>query len=142
MRRVITFASVGALGAVLNLLIMAALLGVGAHYLAASIVATELTILSNFLLHERLVFHDRLGSRPFMHRLLASFGFNNIETLLRIPVLMLLVSQLQINSIVAQAATLAVAFVLRFAFTSSVIYRNRPEISPPRTAHRTEERAA
>lgn len=126
----ITFASVGALGAVLNLLIMAALLGAGTHYLAASIVATELTILSNFLLHERFVFHDRLGGRPFMHRLLASLGFNNIETLVRIPVLMVLVTHLQVNSVAAQAATLAAAFILRFAFTSCVIYRRRPETGP------------
>ncbi|NUL43976.1 GtrA family protein [Cellulosimicrobium funkei] len=136
----ITFAAVGALGAVLNLLIMAGLIGMDAHYLVASIVATELTILSNFLLHERLVFHDRLGGRPFMHRLVASFGFNNIETLVRIPVLILLVSQLHIHSVVAQAATLAVAFILRFTFTSSVIYRHRPEISPPWTAALTGER--
>jgi dolichol-phosphate mannosyltransferase len=126
------FAAVGAFGTVLNLAIMAALLGLGAHYLVAAVVATELTILSNFLMQERLVFRDlRGGGRPFWHRLAASFGFNNIETLVRMPVLVLLVSVLLVPSLIAQAATLAVAFLVRYAFTSRIIYRIHPVASRP-----------
>ncbi|MDI3329117.1 MAG: GtrA family protein [Micrococcus sp.] len=125
------FAAVGAFGAVLNLLIMAALLGGGTHYLLAAIVATELTILSNFLMHERLVFRDVRGARPFWQRLIVSFSFNNIETLVRMPVLVLLVDLLLVPSVVAQAATLTIAFLIRFAFTTRVIYRTRPAASRP-----------
>jgi putative flippase GtrA len=125
------FAAVGALGTALNLVIMAAMLGLGAHYLVAAIVATELTILSNLLMQERLVFHDLRGGRTFWHRLAASFCFNNIETLVRMPVLVLLVNVLLMPSLIAQAATLAVAFLVRYAFTSRVIYRIQPVPSRP-----------
>lgn len=128
------FAAVGALGALLNLAVMAVILGLGSHYLLAAIVATELTILSNFLIQEQFVFRDDLGGRPFWQRLLASFGFNNIETLLRIPVLILLVEALLLPGVLAQALTLAVAFLARFAFTSKVIYRvASPVIVPVRS---------
>jgi putative flippase GtrA len=129
--RMSRFAAVGAFGTVLNLGIMAAMLGLGTHYLVAAVVATELTILSNFLMQERLVFSDMREGRPFWHRFAASFGFNNIETLVRIPVLMLLVDALVIPGVVAQAVTLAVAFLVRFVFTSRVIYRVRPPASAP-----------
>lgn len=125
--RMTRFAAVGAFGTVLNLAIMAAMLGLGSHYLPAAIVATELTILSNFLMQERLVFQDNRGGRPLRQRILAAFGFNNIETLVRMPVLVLLVSVLLVPGLVAQAATLAAAFLIRFAFTSRVIYRIRPD---------------
>jgi dolichol-phosphate mannosyltransferase len=129
--RMFRFAAVGAFGTVLNLAIMAVMLGLGSHYLLAAIVATELTILSNFLMQERLVFRHMRGGRPFWQRILASFGFNNIETLVRMPLLVPLVSVLLVPSLVAQAATLAVAFLIRFAFTSRVIYRIRPAASRP-----------
>jgi dolichol-phosphate mannosyltransferase len=125
------FAAVGALGTVLNLAIMSVMLGLEAHYLLAAIVATELTILSNFLMQERLVFRDMRDGRPFWQRILASLGFNNIETLVRIPVLVGLVSVLLVPSLLVQAATLAVAFLIRFAFTSRVIYPIRPTASRP-----------
>jgi dolichol-phosphate mannosyltransferase len=129
--RMSRFAAVGVCGTVLNLAIMAMLLGLGSHYLLAAIVATELTILSNFLMQERLVFQDIHGGLPLWQRILAAFGFNNIETLVRIPVLVLLVSVLLVPGLVAQAATLAAAFLIRFAFTSRVIYRIRPDAGRP-----------
>ena len=49
------FAAVGAVGAVLNLLIMALMISVGANYVFAAIVAAELTIVSNFLMQEHIV---------------------------------------------------------------------------------------
>lgn len=124
--RMVRFAGVGAFGTVLNLGIMAVLLGFGAHYLVAAIVATELTILTNFLMQERLVFSDAAGNRPFWQRILVSFSFNNLETLARIPVLMLLVEVVLVPGVLAQAITLAVAFLARFTFTSRVIYKVRP----------------
>jgi dolichol-phosphate mannosyltransferase len=121
------FAAVGAVGAVLNLVIMAGLLAAGAHYLVAAIVATEITILTNFLLQERFVFRDlRREGCPIWQRAAQSFGFNNLETLARIPVLVLLVEMLRLPEVGAQALALGAAFLVRFAFTSRVIYRQHP----------------
>jgi dolichol-phosphate mannosyltransferase len=125
------FAAVGAFGTALNLAIMSVMLGVGTHYLVAAVVATELTILSNFLMQERLVFRDRRQGRPFWQRFAASFGFNNIETLVRMPLVALLVEVVLMPGVAAQALTLAFAFLARFAFTSRLIYQLRPSGSDP-----------
>lgn len=121
------FAGVGAVGAVLNLLIMGLLLGAGAHYVFAAIMAAELTIVSNFLMQERLVFGALLHeANARTTRFLHSFGFNNAEALLRLPVLVFAVETLMVNSVIAQGLTLAAAFTLRYFFHSKVVYRSRP----------------
>jgi putative flippase GtrA len=129
--RMSKFAGVGAFGTVLNLVIMSIMLGLGTHYLMAAVVATELTILSNFFMQERLVFRDMRGGRSFWQRFAASFGFNNIEALVRMPLVALLVELVLVPSVAAQALALGVAFLVRFAFTSRVIYRVRPPASAP-----------
>ncbi|WP_026551283.1 glycosyltransferase family 2 protein [Arthrobacter sp. H20] len=129
--RIGLFAVVGAIGTVLNLSIMATLLMFGTHYVVAAIAAAELTILTNFLMQERLVFkrarHSAASTRT---RFLQSVGFNNAEALLRLPVLVFLVEILLINSVVAQAGTLAAAFGLRYLFHTKVVYLARPQIEP------------
>jgi dolichol-phosphate mannosyltransferase len=127
MGRMSRFAVVGALGTVVNLVAMAALLSLGVHYLAAAIVAAEVSILHNFLMQERFVYRDlRAGSRAgWGKRAALFFGFNNAEALVRIPVLITLVSGAGIHPLPAQAITLAVAFLLRFIFVSRVVYRPR-----------------
>lgn len=126
------FAGVGAVGTVLNLLIMGLLLGAGAHYVLAAIVAAELTIISNFLMQERLVFGALLHqasarSTRFIH----SFGFNNAEAVLRLPVLMFAVETLMINSVIAQGLTLLAAFTVRYLYHSKVVYRSKPAAARP-----------
>jgi dolichol-phosphate mannosyltransferase len=127
MGRMSRFAVVGALGTVVNLAVMALLLAAGAHYLVAAIVAAEVSILHNFLMQERFVYRDlRADSRAGKGRRAAMFfGFNNVEALARIPVLALMVSGLGMHPLPAQAVTLAAAFLLRFVFTSRVVYRPR-----------------
>ena len=117
------FALIGALGAVANLLIMAGLTWWGADYVAAAVVAAEVTILSNFLLIERFVFRDLIETASSVWlRFAKSFSFNNTEALVRIPVIFVLVETWHISSIIAAAGTLAVAFVVRFVFHSLVVY--------------------
>lgn len=125
------FAAVGAVGAVLNLLIMAFLLSTGANFVAAAVVAAELTIVSNFLLQEHVVF----GTRPqkangLRIRFAQSFCFNNLEALARLPVLMLAVSVLQVDAVLAQAGTLVAAFAARYFYHSRFVY----SAGPARTA--------
>jgi dolichol-phosphate mannosyltransferase len=127
MGRMSRFAVVGALGTVVNLAVMALLLAAGAHYLIAAVVAAEVSILHNFLMQERFVYRDlQADSRAGRGKRAALFfGFNNVETLARIPVLAALVSGVGIHPLPAQALTLAVAFLLRFVFVSRVVYRPR-----------------
>jgi dolichol-phosphate mannosyltransferase len=125
MGRMARFAAVGALGTVLNLAVMASLVhSLSAHYVLGSIVAAEVSILSNFFLQERFVFRDlRGGARSQGGRLLKHLAFNNAEAALRLPFLVILVQLLHVPSVLAQAVLLALAFIARFLFASRVIYR-------------------
>jgi dolichol-phosphate mannosyltransferase len=125
------FGLVGLSGLVLNLAAMTLLVAGGVNYVVAAILATELAIVSNFVLQERYVFHDlrhglRLGGRA-AHSIL----FNNAENLLRLPFLVLLVELLAMNEVLAQAVTLAVAFVGRFLFVTKVVYRPATPVPTP-----------
>nr|WP_084631886.1 glycosyltransferase family 2 protein [Demequina aestuarii] len=132
------FALIGAGGVVANLAIMAALIQVGAPYLVAAIIAAEVTIVTNFLLQDRYVFRDmREHAAPWWARFATSFTFNNAEAMIRIPVLAWMVEALHIQSIVAAAITLAVAFVVRFVFHSLVVYApRRPSVRASADEHR------
>lgn len=116
------FAAIGALGGVLNLGVMAYLVGSGMNYLAAAFAATELAIAFNFVLQEQLVFKD-LRTGRWQRRLWQSAGFDHVETAIRLPFVWLLVAVGGVPSIVAQALTLAAAFLARFVFKSRVVYR-------------------
>ncbi|GMA30419.1 glycosyltransferase [Litorihabitans aurantiacus] len=124
--RMPAFALIGALGAVANLAIMAGLIALGSSYVVAAIAAAVLTIVGNFVLQEAFVFRDlRHEGRSVARRFATSFAFNASEAALRLPVLVLLVEAARIPSVLAQAATLVVAFLARFVFHSRVVYRPR-----------------
>jgi len=59
MPRFLKFNGVGALGFALQLALLALLLRLGLHYLAATALAVELTVLHNFAWHERWTWSDR-----------------------------------------------------------------------------------
>jgi dolichol-phosphate mannosyltransferase len=131
------FAGVGAIGFGVNLAIMAVLLGLDVHYLAASVLATQVAIVSNFVMQERFVFRHRRHRTVKWRRFAMSAGYNNIDTLARIPLLILAVSGLGMGPLLAQALTLALSFFARFYFTSKVVYRQIPtpvETSPATAA--------
>ncbi|MFG6444338.1 glycosyltransferase [Microbacterium sp. P07] len=126
--RMSAFALVGGVGALANLAIMWALIEFGVEYVLASIVASIITIISNFLLLEYLVFADmREDSGLMRHRFIKSFAFNGIEAIIRIPVLWVLVERTHIPSVLAAALTLIAAFVVRFLFHALVVYAPRKQ---------------
>lgn len=126
------FALVGALGAVVNVAIVWALTALGVDYLVAAIIAAETTIVGNFLLIEHFVFQEMRGAASSgWVRFAKSFTFNNVEALVRIPVLALMVESWHLSAVVATAITLAIAFLVRFVFHSLVVYAPRkPGVQP------------
>ena len=121
--RMSAFALVGGVGAIANLVIMWGLIRLGMEYIPAAIIASELTIIGNFLLLEYLVFSDmRAESGRMGIRFVKSFAFNNVEALVRIPVLAMLVQSAHIPSVLAAAITLAAAFVVRFVYHALFVY--------------------
>ncbi len=142
MGRMSRFAAVGLLGAVVNLGVMALLVGGVAelNYVVAAVVAAEVSILHNFLMQERFVFRDlRDGVHSRARRLTQHLVFNNVEALLRLPFLVLLVETMHVYALLAQAVTLVVAFIARFLFVTRVVYRpHRPAPAQARTRTRVE----
>jgi len=132
----VRFAGVGAVGFGVNLAAMAVLLGFGVHYLWASVLATQVAIVSNFLMQERFVFRRHVKHhRSIWHRFALSAGYNNLDTLVRIPLLILAVAVLGMGPLVGQAVTLTVSFLARFYFTSKVVYRQIPTSVEITTTH-------
>jgi dolichol-phosphate mannosyltransferase len=135
------FAVIGGLGAIANIAIVWALTGLGVNYIVAAIIASEATIIGNFLLQERFVFHDMKGEASGVwSRFAKSFTFNNTELLIRIPIVALMVSGGHISVVIATAITLFVAFIVRFVFHSLVVYAPRkPGVQVSRARHFVEE---
>ena len=135
------FAVIGGLGAVVNVAIVWALTQFGVDYILAAVIAAEATIIGNFLLQERFVFHDmRDQASSVWLRFAKSFGFNNAEALVRIPIIALMVETGHFSAVVATAITLVVAFVVRFVFHSLVVYAPRKVgAEPSRTRRIVEE---
>ena len=135
------FAVIGGLGALANIAIVWGLTHLGVNYLVAAIVASEVTIIANFLLQERFVFQDMKGvASGVWARFAKSFTFNNAELLIRIPIVALMVSGGHISVVIATGITLIVAFVVRFVFHSLVVYAPRKQgAQVSRARHLVEE---
>ncbi|MFE5670706.1 glycosyltransferase [Agromyces sp. NPDC056523] len=129
------FAVIGAIGVVVNALIVWGLTSLGMDWLPAAIIATEVTIIGNFALQELSVFRDlRHDARPLPTRFGLAFAFNNAEAVVRIPVVYLMVDSGRFTAVLATVITLAVAFVARFTFQSLVVYRPRSAAARRATA--------
>ncbi|QCU77511.1 GtrA family protein [Citricoccus sp. SGAir0253] len=125
------FALIGAFGAVLNVLIMVALISLQTEYVLAAIVAGELTIITNFIMQEKLVFTHLSGThRSLPQRFVRSFTFNTLETGARIPFLWFLVEVAHVLSPLAQSVTLLAAFFLRYGYHLKVVYAAQEASSP------------
>ncbi|WP_348681197.1 GtrA family protein, partial [uncultured Microbacterium sp.] len=117
------FAVIGGFGAVANIAIVWLLTRWGVHDIPAMIVAAETTIIANFLLQERFVFQDvKKEASGVWSRFAKSFGFNNAEAIVRIPLTALLVSTWHISVVISTAITLVIAFFARFLFHALVVY--------------------
>ncbi|MEL7976725.1 glycosyltransferase family 2 protein [Isoptericola sp. F-RaC21] len=139
--RLSPFAIIGALGAVLNLAILAGLQAAGVHYLPAVIWANVVTIVLNFLLQERFVFADlREGAHGFWGRFVRSFAFNGTEAAVRTLLLWWIVERAVPHPELVQAVLILVAFVVRFVFQAQVVYRPRGA-ARARSGERPGERA-
>ena len=140
--RMSRFAIIGGLGALANIGIVAAMTSLGAHWLLAAVVAAEVTIAGNFLLQERFVFRDlRHEGKGVWARFAQSFVFNNVETMVRLPLVGLLVNTMHVAAVLATAITIAVAFVVRFTFHSRVVYRPRASSRREQLVEREAEQA-
>ncbi|NBM15032.1 glycosyltransferase family 2 protein [Streptomyces sp. GC420] len=123
--RMIAFGLIGLSGFVPNLVALHLLVGAGLHYLPAEIVANQFGVAWNFLLIEVLLFRARRGHRHWADRAGRFALLANADLLLRIPLIALFVSQLDMAVLPATALALITTFVLRFAATEALVYLPR-----------------
>ena len=123
-KKLFQFLVVGFTGIFVNMALMFVLTGLmGVNYLVSAIVATQGSTLWNFNWSDRWVFNN--GSTPSLNlwqRMVSYFAMNNSMLLLRGPMLVVLVSWLGVNYLVANLVSLLAMTVLRYAISDSLIW--------------------
>jgi dolichol-phosphate mannosyltransferase len=124
--RLVRFAAVGSVGVVVN----TALLGVFTSafhlwYLIASFMATQVAIVSNYALTEWLVFRAARPARSFRTRFTGYVVLNNGALALNGPLLVVLVSVVGIQLLVANVLTLLLLVTVRFAVADRFLWGSR-----------------
>jgi dolichol-phosphate mannosyltransferase len=128
LRRTLAFGTVGLTGFLPNLVVLWLLTAVlGVHYALAAVVATQAAIVWNFVLLDLFVFTGQHRWR--VRRRFGSFLLvNNLDLVLRIPLLALLVERFGVDVLVGTVITLVAVFLLRFLVTDRFVYlARRPE---------------
>jgi dolichol-phosphate mannosyltransferase len=129
------FATVGALGLVVNQVLLWLLIDVlrVGHLLLAAAIATQGSTTFNFIGTESWVYGSRRvgGVMGVVRRFVAYDAINSTALLVRLPLLQVLTAGMRMNYLVANLLTLVLLTVLRFLIADSVIWSNR--ILPRRT---------
>ncbi len=118
--RGVLFGLVGLSGLVVNQLVFLGGFGVGLHYLAAAVIATQCSSSWNFALSERFVFDGGGGHR--LSRYVRFLGVNNAAFLLRGPLLFLLTSVAGIHPAISNVVSLGMLTAARFVIADSWIW--------------------
>lgn len=122
--RTLAFGFVGLTGIIPNLSVLWVLTLVGMHYAVATVFATEVAIVWNFLLLDILVFTDkrRWGWRG---RLGSFVLVNNVDLVGRLPLMAFLVEIRGMAVLAAALVTIVASFMIRFLITDRIIYPGR-----------------
>jgi putative flippase GtrA len=126
--RFVKFNSVGVVGFVLQLAVLATLLHAGVHYLVATMVAVESAILHNFIWHERWTWRDRPSAgRTRLARLWRFHALNGLVSLAGNLLLMrLLVGTLGLPAIVANTIAVLACSIVNYVAGDRVVFRTLP----------------
>jgi dolichol-phosphate mannosyltransferase len=121
--RLVGFAAVGAVGVAVNT-VMLGLLANRLHvfYILASVLATQVAILSNFALAEWVVFQGAHPVRSLRFRLSSYVLFNNCSLALTGPILVFLVSVVGMGLLAANVLSLLVLVGVRFAVADAYVW--------------------
>ena len=119
------FGTVGLSGFVPNLLALFVIAEYfHVNYVLAAIIATQAAISWNFVLLDRFVYRQN-HSGSWYRRGAQFLALNNLDLLLRIPMLAAMVELADIGYMTATVITVVVMFALRYTATDWVIYRAR-----------------
>lgn len=123
LQRFARFSAVGAGGVIVQTVILGVLLRVaGMHYMTATAIAVETSVLHNFVWHRRWTWADRPRNRAVVS-LLRFNATNGVMSLVGNLVLMfLLVGTLQLNAHIANLITIAICSLINFALADRFVF--------------------
>ena len=128
-RRWWIFSFVGALGIVVQLLILTMLTAwAGVHYLVATALAVETAVLHNFIWHERWTWADRAApDRPGWWKRLLRFQLANGTISLggNAALMWLFAAVCAVPYTVANAAAIIICWVLNFLASDRLVFKRR-----------------
>jgi dolichol-phosphate mannosyltransferase len=123
------FATVGALGLIVNQVLLWLLMDVLhiRHLLLAAAIATQGSTTFNFIGTESWVFGSRRagGALGVAKRFVVYDAVNSSALLVRLPLLQVLVEGLHVNYLIANLVTLVALTVIRYVLADSLIWRTR-----------------
>lgn len=123
LHRFARFSAVGAGGVIVQTVMLGVLLRVaGMHYLVATAVAVEASVLHNFVWHRRWTWADRPRSRAVVS--LLRFNATNGATSLigNLGLMFLLVGMLQLNPHAANLMTIGICSLVNFALADRFVF--------------------
>ncbi|HFS82768.1 MAG TPA: GtrA family protein [Epsilonproteobacteria bacterium] len=126
--RILKFGSVGALGAVTNLIIYSSLVFLDINYNLASACAFVVAVTQNFLLNKRWTFKDH--DARVRHRFVKYFMLNFLSFLLNLAILNLVIHFFgteKLVQIAAQILGIAGAMMTNFAGSHLLIFKTGKE---------------
>jgi putative flippase GtrA len=125
MVRFLRFNGVGLIGFALQLGVLAVLLRLGVHYLAATALAVELAVLHNFAWHERWTWRDRAaGPHGRAGRLWRFHASNGLISLAGNLILMrLLVGLLGLPAVPANLLSVLLCSLVNFTASDRFVFR-------------------
>jgi putative flippase GtrA len=124
--RWLKFNAVGALGVCLQLSVLAVLTGVlGMHYLIATGIAVELTVVHNFLWHEYFTWRERTRAAGggFLRRLLVFNASNGLVSLVgNLVVMRLLVGGAEVPYVIANGIAILSCSLVNFLIAELLVF--------------------
>jgi putative flippase GtrA len=122
-QRFAKFSAVGAGGVIVQTVMLTFLLRVaGMHYLIATALAVEASVLNNFIWHRRWTWADRPRSRAAL--VLLRFNATNgaMSLIGNLALMFILVSQFRLNPYASNLITIAMCSLINFALADRVVF--------------------
>ncbi|MGA9772806.1 MAG: GtrA family protein [Blastocatellia bacterium] len=121
--RWVRFSAVGATGIFVQVVILALLLRVaGLHYLAATALAVEASVLHNFIWHRRWTWKDRPQSRAALMLLRFNLTSGAMSLAGNIILMFVLVNQARLNALLANLITIAICSLINFTLSDRFVF--------------------
>lgn len=124
--RWLTFTSVGGIGMVVQLAVLAGLKnGFGLNYLLATAVAVEAAVLHNFLWHERFTWRDRRTGKSLGRLVKFNLTTGTFSILGNLALMKLLVDELHFGYLPANGIAIAVCSIVNFLASDRFVFADK-----------------